>query len=128
MEADGRLAFLGLTNDGLSPRPADDRSCCDAKLSKICPSQEAAPRRTPGHLPIFCSLCGPSVGDGCSVEGMESQFCFRMNSLQRTRNHGAVGAERALSNRASCKLVAAARKWGSVLSQAASSWRDGADR
>jgi hypothetical protein len=71
---------------------------------------------------------GPRWATECSVEGMESQFCFRMNSLQRTRNHGAVSAQRALSSRASCKLVAAARKWGSVLSRAASSWRDGADR
>jgi hypothetical protein len=81
-----------------------------AKLSKICPSQEAAPRRTPGYLPTFYSLREPSAAGGMQRGKSGKSVLFQDEQLTK-RNHAALSAERAVSNRASCKLVAAARKW-----------------
>jgi hypothetical protein len=98
-------------NDGLSPRPAEDRSCCGPscqRSARLTRARLGAPLVTYQSSAHSAGLRGPRE---CSVKRVESQFCFRMNSLRRTRNHAAVSAERAYGSRAPCKLIAAARKW-----------------
>jgi hypothetical protein len=119
LEGDGTTSFLQPFDDGLPPRRAGVRSCCGAKLSKTCQSQEdthwAHPCSLRNHL---LTLRAPRWAKEYRVERVESQFCLTMNSLRGPRKDAAVSAESALSTHAFCKLIAAHGNSGSVRSRA----------
>jgi hypothetical protein len=84
LEGDGTTSFLQPFDDGLPPRRAGVRSCCGAKLSKTCQSQEdthwAHPCSLRNHL---LTLRAPAVGEG--IQSGKSGKSVLFNNEQLTK-------------------------------------------